>query len=257
MKKNQTDDLFGRKLRQAEISPRPEAWEKLQARLQTEKRPLAWWQQRGPWLAAAGLSLLLITSWVVWKNQTPKQPAMAQNVPQQPKVNVEPKQEVAKFAQPNNNLAAATRVAETPHRSLPTNTKTPQNQPTSPEIKLENIAQQTKTIEPKPAPNVVETAPAAQPVVEVAQAQATPPSVEKTVVLQLPELPKVALGAKELADLPLIETTPVEDTRKGSRFARLFRQVKNAKEGQRVEWDEVGVNPNKILAKVTRRDNYK
>ena len=65
MKKHPVDELFSRKLRDAEITPRDEAFQKFQQRLQTKERRIGWWQQ-GPWLAAAGVSLLLMAGGGWW-----------------------------------------------------------------------------------------------------------------------------------------------------------------------------------------------
>jgi hypothetical protein len=32
-----------------------------------------------------------------------------------------------------------------------------------------------------------------------------------------------------------------------------MRQLKNAKNGEKVEWDEVGINPNSVLARANRK----
>jgi hypothetical protein len=80
MKKHPVDDLFSRKLRDAEITPREEAYQKLQERMQSKKRRLGWWQQ-GPWLAAAGVSLLLIAGWLVWTNTNSEDTLTAQAKP--------------------------------------------------------------------------------------------------------------------------------------------------------------------------------
>jgi len=37
-------------------------------------------------------------------------------------------------------------------------------------------------------------------------------------------------------------------------MAKVWKQLKNAKNGEKVDWDEVGFNPNKLLAKATGKD---
>jgi hypothetical protein len=52
-----------------------------------------------------------------------------------------------------------------------------------------------------------------------------------------------------------VETGPSEadDKPRGSRFSRVFRQLKNARAGEKVDWDEVGFNPKDLVARVDDR----
>ena len=74
MEKQLIDDLFARKLREAELPPSPDAFSRLQSRmastpLPTSQRRVAVW-----WYGAAAASLLLITLFVFRNNLLPKQP---------------------------------------------------------------------------------------------------------------------------------------------------------------------------------------
>jgi hypothetical protein len=40
---------------------------------------------------------------------------------------------------------------------------------------------------------------------------------------------------------------------KSSRFAKVFRQLKNARAGEPVDWQEIGFNPKDVIAKVDGR----
>jgi len=256
MKKHPTDDLFARKLNQAEIKPRPQAWEALQNRLQIKKVRLAWWQHRESWLAAAGLSLLLVAGWSAWQNRSTSEVKIAQNEP----LRDFPKQAIG---QPNRAQAPAiikenvainqglkTSPVVKPHGTHNNNnnnnniTRTA-TQKTAPSMVSTNLAQ-TSTNAPEIPQIAIEPTPTIAHQIQPDLAQ---PTAQKTIVLQLPEVP-----IAQTADMPFPETAPIQGNRKSSRFARIFRQVQNAKEGQRVDWDEVGVNPNKLLAKVTRRN---
>lgn len=255
MKKHPTDDLFARKLRQAEIKPRPEAWESLQARLQTKKVRLAWWQQRGPWLAAAGLSLLLIASWAVWQNRSTNEVQVAQNEPPKtlPKQAVQPSNKAQTTPLTIEKNVAQNQVLKTTPRNvkpndLRKNTIAIPTQKVAPNAMPSNLAQ-TPTNAPETPQIKPESTPTAPTIAQI-QPNLPQPVAQKTIVLQLPEMP-----VAEIAEVPFPQSTPSKDNRKApSRFARILRQAQNAKEGQRVDWDEVGVNPNKLLAKVTRRN---
>ena len=258
MKKHPTDDLFARKLRQAEIKPRPEAWEALQARLQTKKVRLAWWQQRGPWLAAAlaaaGLSLLLVASWAVWQNRSTNEVQVAQKEPPKtlPKQAIQlPSQAQPTPATTEKNMAI-NQMLKIPRNVKPNdlrkNDTSIPTQKVGPNAMPSNLAQ-TPTNAPE-APQIKPESTPTAPTIAQIQPNLPQPIAQKTIVLQLPEMPVV-----EIAEVPFPQSTPSKDNRKApSRFARILRQAQNAKEGQRVDWDEVGVNPNKLLAKVTRRN---
>ena len=251
MKKHPTDDLFARKLRQAEIKPRPEAWETLQARLRTKKVRLAWWQQRGPWLAAAGLSLLLVASWVIWQNRNTSEVQVAQN--ERPKTllkqTVRPSNQAQTTSPRIEKNVAINQVLKTPRNAKPNdlrkNDTSTHTQKVEPNATPSNLAQT-----PTNAPEAPQIKPESTPTIAQIQPNLPQPVAQKTIVLQLPEMPVV-----EIAEVPFPQSVPSKDNRKApSRFARILRQAQNAKEGQRVDWDEVGVNPNKLLAKVTRRN---
>lgn len=255
MKKNPVDDLFARKLRQAEIEPRDETWTKLQNRLQTKERRLVVGWQKGAWLAAAGLSLLLVSGWVLWNNRSPQPATIAQVLPvptvkKIPIGEAKPDERTVGIA---NNLAVNQPISPkvlspktNSHNQLRTKKEASIEQ--SPDVRqqietaklIEKEIEKPLLIAPSISPNAV--------------AQTSPP-VQKTVVMQLPEIPVVASvkSVIETTETPLIETAPTKNNRKTSRFARLMRQLKNVKQGERVDWDEVGVHPDKLLAKVTRK----
>jgi hypothetical protein len=51
----------------------------------------------------------------------------------------------------------------------------------------------------------------------------------------------------------VVNVIPEEDSLmqpKTSRFTRVFRQLKNARAGEKVNWDEVGFNPKAVLARL-------
>lgn len=252
MKKNQIDDLFARKLRDAELPPRSEAWEKLQARQQTRQRR-GIWLQWSPWLAAAGVSLLLVAGWVTWKNTTSQSAnQMAQNTSKKavetPKRQEGPPSSVAGEKAPIEEAQAANQSRQ--ERSLPSSLQVASKEIAQfePEIIVESQPEAHS-----PAPSAIESTP------EVAQAIPTAEHkpLEKKVVLQLPDLTETTTIASAAVQQ---QTTPISDPleadflnkpRKISKMAKVWQQLKNAKSGEKVDWDEVGFNPNKLIAKAT------
>lgn len=277
MKKHSVDDLFSRKLRDAEVTPREETYQKLQQRMQSKQRRLGWWQQE-PWLAAAGVSLLLLAGWVVWNNNNSEEALTAQVMPKTESII---KQKLTQIGNPKvveENLIdkkeiinqQSLRENQFAHTEPMKDTKKSSKEESSlPILKSElNQITQVKEIAENALPllpvNTQETQKA------VAQASAINEELkttEKTVVLQLPELQQSLVAANEKETVENNTSTPsVESTnsrfdesilnqpRKSTRMAKVWKQLKNAKNGEKVDWDEVGFNPNKLLAKATGKN---
>lgn len=281
MKKHPIDKLFAQKLKEAEIKPRDEAWEKLQLRMQqNKKRRIGGWWQQGPWLAAAGVCLLLVAGWLTWRANSSNETHLAQHTHSTKAKAIEkqvaPKDEIK--MEVNAPIAEQDQVAATLNK--PEYIKQPARKNTT------NTAPELKSAPASPQPMVAvlpdthkpenqskpENAPG--PTVEnpqiIAQTSTHPEitSGAKTVVLQLPELKEtlVAANAKETIAEPRIKlddtksmSDELEDDilnkpRKSTRMAKVWKQLKNAKNGERVDWDEVGFNPNKMLAKATGKE---
>jgi hypothetical protein len=270
MKKHPVDDLFSRKLRDAEITPREEAYQKLQQRMQSKQRRLGWWQQ-GPWLAAAGVSLLLVAGWVVWNNNSSEDVLTAQA---KPTTELIAKQKSAQLAKSNAVEGKSTDKKEIVNQSISPEKQVAANESvkavqknSKPESSLPVLKSEEKQVVQIPEPirndkvQEVITAPESPKVVAQTIATDTKPT-EKTVVLQLPELQQslAAANEKETSTATVESTTAKFDEnilnqpRKSTRMAKVWKQLKNAKNGEKVDWDEVGFNPNKLLAKATGKD---
>jgi hypothetical protein len=272
MKKHPVDELFSRKLRDAEVPPRQEAYLKLQQRLQTKQRRLGWWQQ-GPWLAAAGVSLLLVASWIVWHNQSPENAEVAQISPntstannssfkktravpakENSLVNIDaPIQQIAQGKTSKLQTSSLKNVqldivSKTQQEEIASAAELPVNQQqTTPKMPIED----TQTTIAKATHSIDEQSP-----------------VVKKVVLQLPELNESLVAENKSTNPSILEKTTsvvtessasfdnnlINQPRKSSRMAKVWKQLKNAKNGERVDWDEVGFNPNKLLAKATGKE---
>jgi hypothetical protein len=277
MKKHPVDDLFSRKLRDAEITPREEAYQKLQERMQSKKRRLGWWQQ-GPWLAAAGVSLLLIEGWLVWTNTNSEDTLTAQA---KPTIESIAKQKSAQLAKSNAVEEKSTDRKEivnqqiSPEKQIAANESVTTVQKSSkiesslPVLKSEEkqVAQVTEPTKNDKVQDVIIAHESPKAVAQTTITNTESKPTEKTVVLQLPELQQSLLAANEKVPVEKeISTASVESKnskfdenilnqpRKSTRMAKVWKQLKNAKNGEKVDWDEVGFNPNKLLAKATGKD---
>lgn len=274
MKKHPVDDLFSRKLRDAEVTPREEVYQKLQQRMQSKQRRLGWWQQ-GPWLAAAGVSLLLVAGWVVWNTNNSKDTLTAQTTSKIEPVTGKNPAQLTKSKpvgeKPTEKQAVLPQqiLPEKPQVAIVERVKPIQK---SPKLELamprsktqqQQIAQVSETLENDKQKIVpTEEEPKALAQVQAVTSVSEPKSAERTVVLQLPELKQtlVAANEKTISPTSVQSTTPKLDEnilnqpKKSTRMAKVWKQLKNAKSGEKVDWDEVGFNPNKLLAKATGKE---
>lgn len=279
MKKHPTDKFFAEKLKEVEIKPRPEAWDKLQMRMQTKQRRIGGWWQQGPWLAAAGVSLVLVAGWVVWSlNQSPEltvaHKETKKSLSQQEQTTPQGESNKIPSATDNDAIAA---LAETSKKTMDKGVEKrkiksviPQkdsrlSQPRVLESSELQSSQEVAINENKPpergnaniAPIKVE-----QPQ-SIAQNNPTVNQpVTKTVVLQLPELKESLVASSQVESNVEKQKSDNEDfgenllnkPRKSTRMAKVWQQLKNAKNGEKVDWEEVGFNPNKVLAKATGKN---
>ncbi|MDF7821667.1 hypothetical protein P1X15_28885 [Runella sp. MFBS21] len=287
MKKHPTDKFFAEKLKEVEIKPRPEAWDKLQMRMQTKQRRIGGWWQQGPWLAAAGVSLVLVAGWVIWSlNQSPDLTVAHKetNKSMPPQKQTIPLGESNKIPSSTDTDAIAA-LAEIPKeptdkevekrniRSSVPQKDARQSEPTILESLALQSSQEVAVNENKtPERENVNIAPTKveQPQLIAQNSPTSNQPVTKTVVLQLPELKQSLVASaqvesnveKQSADNVEKQKSDNEDfgenllnkPRKSTRMTKVWQQLKNAKNGEKVDWEEVGFNPNKVLAKATGKN---
>lgn len=290
MKKHPIDSLFAQKLKETEIKPREEAWDKLQSRMQQKKKHRigGWWQQ-GPWLAAAGVCLLLVAGWLVWRSSASGDTDLAQHSAKtnsiKQKAEKAPKQGLKAIPGPKTLVGEQAteqiaivenkpKVTEKPVYKKTGNSASELKQPVAmPQPMVAKIKESPK-VENREVANssIKESLPTSIDRETRSVAQVTVPttgtSSTKTVVLRLPEIKETLVVANAEntgieSELRAKETTVGADDfddnllnkpRKSTRMAKVWKQLKNAKNGERVDWDEVGFNPNKMLAKATGKE---
>ncbi|WP_028664241.1 hypothetical protein [Runella zeae] len=279
MKKHPTDKFFAEKLKEVEIKPRPEAWDKLQMRMQTKQRRVGGWWHQGPWLAAAGVSLVLVAGWVVWSlNQSPELTVAHKETKKSmpPQEQTIPQGEANKIPSATDNDAIAA-LAETPKKTIDKGVEKrkiksviPQkdsqlSQPRVLESSELQSSQEVAINENKtPERGNANIAPIKieQPQSIAQNSPTTHQPVTKTVVLQLPELKESLVASSQVESNVEKQNSDSEDfgdnllskPRKSTRMAKVWQQLKNAKNGEKVDWEEVGFNPNKVLAKATGKN---
>ena len=279
MKKNEIDKLFAERMAENEMKPRPEAWAKLESKLNQKKHRIGW-VQYGSWLAAASVVLFMI-GFSFWNNKP--------NIDTQVAVNRSDKILKSNSAEVNQSVKtqAEGKIGEN-RRSVKTQTEVEEGKTqtegedrrsvkTQTEVEIPRYAQNDKVLATiqtanrktkKQLNNNVEVAQNQVPIKEIQPIQEPKPRLEslpkvelpKTeVIAGLPTTPKEKVVVMQLPEVVLENNVVVVSgnsnelsTPKKSRLGKFFKQLKNLKNGEGVEWEEVGVNPNKILARANK-----
>jgi hypothetical protein len=234
------DKIFSERLHNYERQPRSEAWETLQARLdkpQSKVLPL-WWK----FASAASVALLLGLSgyWygsekVVSTNNIagftqPKMDTKKEIIPNK-KVDKTMAKVITKESKFEREKQFIKTANITTHDVI-VHTKS---------SKIEEILNTKNSLSPTPLPEI-------KKVIET-----------NTIVLVLEDTkPKVAKTEEETIVLNFIEAKqevvaqidPTEENlKKQSRLSKIWQQLKRAKNGEDVNWGEVGIKPQKVLAR--------
>ncbi len=260
MKKHPVDDLFKRKLEGIERTPSENAWLKIQERQPARHRTVVW-----GWYAAAGVAAAVMGGYLVWNNQQGMSPGIIKH--QHTIAATKPVQKDSVITPIKNSNAPVEQLAaiEKTGSGLGNDEK---------ELKLDahvpgvtqtqrSTKQVTKT--PIAAPEPIRNA----PVVALNEKPSVPlnavqPEVANAPVAQdiktLPDEPAVSQVNKPEPEptrmiVVTVETgnNEAEEKPRTTRFARVFRQLKNARAGEKVDWDEVGFNPKNLVARVDDR----
>jgi hypothetical protein len=229
------DKIFSKGLQTYERQPRPEAWEKLEARLQKPKSKVLpiWWK----YASAASVALLLGIGGYWFSNQ---------------KINSEVQIAVNKKPVIEKKQTQIIEQKVTPQVAI-VESDFPKKIISKPVQKHEMV--ENKQFAQLPPQQIIK--------VEVIKQIAKTPTIESkkieeqnTIVLVLENIkPKVE---EETIVLNMVETKPEvvaqtdsNDgiTKKETRISKIWQQLKRAKNGENVNWSEVGIKPQKMLAR--------
>jgi hypothetical protein len=251
MKKHPVDDLFKRKLIDLDKKPSSEAWLKIQERAKLQRRAVGW-----IWYAAAGIAVTLMAGYLVWQNDSANQVKLTNN----PTVSA-----VTPQAKPSSPVVAEERD-KIAVKEQSVSVDEPSDQPDR--IQIAVSKEKTRSVEEVNQQNPVEE-PANEPALAIIEKQIidikpvpAEPTVHSTIqeIKTLPDEPAVSRVNKVETESTRIVMVAVEtnasemdEKPKSSRFSRVFRQLKNARAGEKVDWDEVGFNPKNLVARVDDR----
>lgn len=259
MKKHPVDDLFKKRLTSLEKQPSERAWERIQQGQKTKTRRIAAWV----WYAAASVSMVLISGYVVWQNQTDtsgklaNQTEMAKVEKKSPETGLS---KTPKFNENNVQSEVKTEIsADSSSVEIAQNTKLPKDQKNR-EVEKKNLYQETQSVKEKSEnSDIIQVA--VIPSVKSEEIKTNKIDIQQAISAEKVNTKPVELAHVEDKKADRTIVVEIEEPKnefkdkKPSRLARVFRQLKNVREAEPVDWDDVGFNPKNILARVDDRPN--
>ncbi|GGH51462.1 hypothetical protein GCM10007423_54920 [Dyadobacter endophyticus] len=256
MKKHPVDDLFKRRLEGLERTPSENAWLKIQEKQPAKHRSAVW-----GWYAAAGVAAAVMGGYLVWQNQQVASPggirsnptvAVAKPAPSEPAV-----LPVDNTKQPIEHLAAM--EGKSDEHAVAGSKQTSEIPETGKNQLAQSEIRQAEIIRPGYDAPVVAITEKPSVLVETIQPEpVNTPDIQGAKIL--PDEPAVSQVNKPVTEPTRMIVVAVEtgtdeadDKPRGSRFSRVFRQLKNARAGEKVDWNEVGFNPKNLVARVDDR----
>jgi hypothetical protein len=232
------DKIFSKGLHTYERQPRPEAWGKLEARLQKPKSKVLpiWWK----YASAASVALLLGIGGYWFSNQKTdseeqvainKKPVTEKKQTQiiEPEVTITPQ-----VAGVEKNIPKKTKFKITEKAQIVVEPKQFTQLSPPQVIKVEEIKQiaKTQTIESKKIEE--------QNTIVLVLENTKPKVEEETIVLNMVETKPEVVAQTDSND---------GNSKKETRISKIWQQLKRAKNGENVNWSEVGIKPQKMLAR--------
>jgi hypothetical protein len=232
------DKIFSEGLHTYERQPRPQAWDKLEARLQKPKSKVLpiWWK----YASAASVALLLGVGGYWFSSQKEVTPDFVAVTPKPEKI---------------NNQQLSTIVENTIPQVVSVEKNIPQKSTVKTTKQVEVIenkqfavlppqqfiqVEEPKQIAQTPIPEVKKLATEPNTIILVVENNTKPKVEEETIVLNMVEIkPEV------------VAQTNINDgiSKKETRLSKIWQQLKRAKNGENVNWNEVGIKPQKMLAR--------
>ncbi|MES2797526.1 MAG: hypothetical protein V4683_16275 [Bacteroidota bacterium] len=243
--KDKIDQLFHSFLNEHSLKPREEAWMKLEQKLKQKRKPtMPIWQRMS---IAATLGLLLLMGVITFINEkelevkptlsskkVEQNAEVASNSPVQESVKLAIDNKTTQFKQEKQSEKTSEQFLATRKRESKELFET-----------VGQLKEQNETIEIAEQAKV-ELADNDTPSSEIQPIEGkkmTPKQEDLTIVFTVAEFKNNSQTPNEIEDFD----------KKEKYLSKLFRQLKNAKNGDRVDWKEVGFKPAKILARAENK----
>ena len=229
------DKIFSEGLHKYERQPRPEAWGILEAKLQKPKNKVLpiWWK----YASAASVALFLGIGGYWFNNQ--KANSMEDvAINKKPVIEKKSVQIVEKGVTPQVATAESNSSKKTVLKAIRKHGIIDNKQlaqlPLQQIIKVEEIKQIAKT------PTIESEKIEEQNTIVLVLENTKPKVEEETIVLNMVETKPEVIAQVDLND---------GNTKKETRISKIWQQLKRAKNGENVNWSEVGIKPQKMLAR--------
>lgn len=232
------DKLFAERLKNYERQPRLAAWDKLQGRLEKKESKILplWWKY-----ASAASVALILGSGIYWMNSGESNEAKEFATIQTPKkVLVEKENQNKVFAQSTESEidtkqnSIVTPAGITKVKKLKNQLEQKISLPEEKPIHEEQLLAKNPSLPQTPMNKVIEEA---NTIVLVVDKE---PKQEETIVLNL-------VDSREEATQ--VAQTEEPSGKRQSKFSKIWQQLKRAKNGENVNWNEVGFKPQKLIAR--------
>lgn len=237
------DKFFAEKLQQYERQPRAAAWEKLQTRLEKQESKIIplWWK----FASAASVALLLVSG-VYWLNTSEN--TVEDKFASVEKSNPKVKKSFAEVTKPSEEVQSLASIQDIEKLRIETVSSKHNEKVIVPKrTKLEKVLTNrneevilSKNITPQPI---------TKPTLETNTIVLVVENIQKPTVK--PEKETIVLNLIETQSDAVAETTALNEAgdRKQSKFNKIWQQLKRAKNGENVDWKEVGFKPQKLIAR--------
>lgn len=229
------DKIFSEGLHNYERQPRLQAWEKLEARLQKPKSKILpiWWK----YASAASVALFLGIGGYWFTNQKAElveegTVSQKHSITKKP-IQIIEKEGINQVAKVEGNLSKKTLSTSVQNHEMVENKQFAQL-PSQQIIKIEEAKQIAKI-------SIIESNKMEEQNTIVLVLENTKPKVEEeTIVLNMVETKPEVVAQSDLNDGAI---------KKETRLSKIWQQLKRAKNGENVNWSEVGIKPQKMLAR--------
>ena len=229
------DKIFSRGLHKYEREPRLQAWEKLEARLKKPKSKTLpiWWK----YASAASVALLLgIGGYWVNNQKTDSIEQAAVNkriVTEKKQTQIIEKEIIPQVAEVKRNLPKKAILRSIQKHEIIENKQFAQLLPQQ-IVEVEEIKQIAKT-------SMLETKKTEeQNTIVLVLKNTKSKAEEETIILNMVETKPAVVSQTDLND---------RNTKKETRISKIWQQFKRAKNGENINWSEVGIKPQKMLAR--------
>jgi hypothetical protein len=250
MKEHPIDDLFAKKLSNWEPKASPDLWNRIEGKQQTSSREGGWWY----WYAAAGVVFVMMVGYMVWQGQNSALQPANETIAKLDVIQ-EQTQEIQSIVSQDSDRAIIATLDELKN-------EIPKSKQSPPSVTFLDI---NPTVEKEEKYVAAIDIPDFKPIQKEGYSPQASETSDKSMPIIVPMPTEIALGLSDepkveqsknrviVAHILVNEDETKPDGLRSSKFIKVLRQLKNVKEGDTVDWQEVGFNPKNLIARADER----